>query len=86
MQRFWFFTYRYIIFPFIYFSVIVLSRFNSKIRKGLKDRRGLFDKLERFRKNLGDSEKIVLFHCVSMGELQQAKPLAKKNKREIPAN
>lgn len=84
MQRFWFFTYRCIIFPFLYFFVIVLSRFNSKIRKGLKDRRSLFDKLERFRKNLGGSERIVLFHCVSMGELQQAKPLAKKIKERFP--
>ncbi|NVM01626.1 MAG: hypothetical protein HWN67_04790, partial [Candidatus Helarchaeota archaeon] len=84
MNKFWFFLYRYKIFPFIYFSVIVLSKFNTKIRKGLKERRGLFDRLERFRRSLGDREKVVLFHCVSMGELQQAKPLAKKVKERFP--
>jgi 3-deoxy-D-manno-octulosonic-acid transferase len=83
MEKFWSFTYIWIIFPLLYFSVIILSRFNGKIKKGLKERNGLFKRIEEFRKTLDSDKKVILFHCVSMGELLQAKPLAKKIKENF---
>ncbi len=84
MQRVWFFLYRYIISPIIHFAVIIFANFDSKMKNGLKERKNLFKKLEDFTKDLTDNKKIILFHCVSMGELLQAKPLAKKIKERFP--
>lgn len=84
IQQFWFTIYRWLIFPLIYISFIILSQFNAKIKKGIKDRENLFKNLEEFRGNIGSDKKVILFHCVSMGELEQAKPLAKKIKAEFP--
>ena len=84
MHRLWFFTYKYLIFPLVYLLILIQSNFDNKIKKGIKDRKGLFDKLKEFRNSIGTDKKVILFHCVSMGELEQAKPLAKKIKEEYP--
>ncbi len=84
MQKFWYFVYRYIISSVIYIAVIVLARFDGKIKEGLKERKNLFIKLRGFCENIGSGENVILFHCVSMGELLQAKPLAKRIKERFP--
>lgn len=84
MQHLWFIIYRCSISPIIYFAVIILARFDSKIKKVLIERNNLFKKLQDFQKDLESGEKVILFHCVSMGELLQAKPLAKKIKERFP--
>ncbi|MFC1563022.1 3-deoxy-D-manno-octulosonic acid transferase [candidate division KSB1 bacterium] len=61
-----------------------MAKFNSKIKKVQKERKELFTNLQNFRKDFGIDEKVVLFHCVSMGELLNAKPLAKKIKERFP--
>jgi 3-deoxy-D-manno-octulosonic-acid transferase len=48
--------------------------FNSKIRKGIRGRKGLIDRIEYDLKKL-KSKRRVWFHSSSMGEFEQAKPI-----------
>ena len=62
--------------------IILVSFFNLKIRKGVKERRGTFQKLTNWRKNVDDNASIILVNCSSLGEYEQAKPLIEKIKLE----
>ncbi|MDA3871656.1 MAG: hypothetical protein PF551_04810, partial [Candidatus Marinimicrobia bacterium] len=67
----------------IFYPIIILvSFFNLKIRKGVKERRGTFQKLANWRKNVNDNASIILVNCSSLGEYEQAKPLIEKIKLE----
>ena len=77
-----FFLYTVLIFPLLYIAVLISSLFNDKIKKGLRERKGLFKRLKEFR--IKNSGRLILFHCVSMGEVLQAKPIAKRIKAKSP--
>ena len=65
------------------FSLLVLlsSPFNAKARQWIKGRRGVFDRL---RKNIEKNDRIIWFHCASLGEFEQGRPLMEAVKRDYP--
>ncbi|MFH1195593.1 MAG: glycosyltransferase N-terminal domain-containing protein [bacterium] len=75
MKSYWYIFYNYLIIPLIYIYFRVLGLFNSKVRKGIKDRKKLFENLIIGLTGLDRSKKMVWFHSASMGEFEQAKPI-----------
>ena len=74
MQRFWFSIYNAIIVPLFWLLFQVGGMFNRKIRRGLRGRKNLFEKLEQDIKLL-QKRRRFWFHSSSMGEFEQAKPI-----------
>lgn len=77
MRTLWSVIYNVIGIPSIWLFFRVYSIFNSKVREGLRDRRDLFTKLDKSLSVLKSSRR-VLIHCSSLGEFQQAIPLAEE--------
>lgn len=68
---------------FIYFLKIGLwaaAPFHPKLHRGLKGRRRLFRELQ---KHINSSSKTIWFHCASVGEFEQAKPLIESTYKEF---
>ena len=74
MKKTWFILYNTAFIPLFWTLLQIASLFNSKIRRGIVGRRGLFEKLERDISNLS-SKRRIWFHSSSMGEFEQAKPI-----------
>ena len=63
----------------IYYALIRVSAlFNQKARKWLRGREGILDQLEKL--NLS-SDKIIWFHCASLGEFEQGRPVIEAIKK-----
>ena len=60
-----------------FFGVILgaLALFDSKIRRGIEDRKNLFPTVEKYYPTLNPIRKRILIHVSSFGELEQAKPV-----------
>ncbi len=86
MNRIWFFIYNYFFHPLFIAFVKVASLFNGKIRKGLKERKRLFEELIINLTDLNRDKKTVWVHSASYGEFEQAKPIIEKLKEEIEIN
>jgi 3-deoxy-D-manno-octulosonic-acid transferase len=54
------------------FSVLLATPFNSKARQWHNGRKGL---LKRIKKEVNKKEKIIWFHCASLGEFEQGRPV-----------
>lgn len=74
MQRFWYLIYNVLIIPGFWLLLQVASLFNSKIRRGIKGRRGMMERLEVEVQRLTRPRRFW-FHSSSMGEFEQAKPI-----------
>ncbi len=72
--------YNYIIFPLLWLLASALYPFNSKIKKGIKERKKLFENLIINFAGIDRTKKIIWFHSSSMGEFEQAKPIIEKLK------
>ncbi|MGB0882052.1 MAG: 3-deoxy-D-manno-octulosonic acid transferase, partial [Vicingaceae bacterium] len=59
-------------------AIKIASLFNPKAKLWLAGRKNIFEKLKQI--NTGDN--IYWFHCASMGELEQAKPVIEKIKEK----
>ncbi len=57
--------------------------FNAKARLWVKGRKSIFKKLEQ---TLSNTENIVWFHCASLGEFEQGKPIIKAYKQKHPTH
>lgn len=86
MKKLWFIVYNAFFIPLFYVSIQILSVFNSKVKKGLKDRRRLYEDLVLGLIALDKKKKLVWFHSSSMGEFEQAKPIIQKLKEEKNVN
>ncbi len=86
MKFFLFTLYNYIALPFLFVTFKILSLFNAKIRKGLKERENLFLELEKKLNKINEENKTIWFHSASMGEFEQAKPIIQKLKEEKHVN
>ncbi|MFZ1321532.1 MAG: glycosyltransferase N-terminal domain-containing protein [Ignavibacteria bacterium] len=75
MKKFWFIVYNIFGIPLIWLFFKLYSVFNSKVRQGLKERRGLFNDLSRSLSHLKNNKSVII-HSSSLGEYQQAIPLA----------
>ncbi len=66
----------------IYFLIVILvSPFNEKARRWLKGRKGLWKRIRRVNDNDRD---IYWFHCSSLGEFEQGRPVIEKIRKEKP--
>ena len=74
MKKTWFLLYNTAFIPLFWTLLQIASLFNSKIRRGVKGRRGLIKKIERDVSRL-TSKRRIWFHSSSMGEFEQAKPM-----------
>ena len=74
MKKIWFFLYNTTFIPLFWVILQIAAFFNTKIRRGVEGRKGLFEKLEHDLPKL-TSKRRVWFHSSSMGEFEQAKPI-----------
>ncbi|MCX6122238.1 MAG: 3-deoxy-D-manno-octulosonic acid transferase [Ignavibacteriales bacterium] len=74
MKKIWFSLYNIAFIPFFWTLIQIAAVFNTKIRRGVKGRKGLFEKIERDLLKLTSKQR-VWFHSSSMGEFEQAKPI-----------
>ncbi|MBD3184064.1 hypothetical protein GF312_17400 [Candidatus Poribacteria bacterium] len=83
MEVFWRVVYNVVIMPFFIIAARFYSLFDAKARTGVKDRKGMFEQLSRDVEKLHQNGKpVIWFHCSSVGELEQAKPIIAKIKHE----
>ncbi len=61
-----------------------LSAFNSKLKRSVEGRKGLFETLRSHYSGVDTSRKRIVIHVSSFGELEQAKPIIKRLKSEHP--
>ncbi len=83
MQQFWAFIYSVLFIPLFWTTLHILSLAQSKIRRGIRGRRGLFQHVTAGMQTLGPGPRIW-FHSSSMGEFEQAKPIIAALKSRIP--
>ena len=86
MKKIWQFLYNYLFLPIFYLLIIFAALFNSKIKKGIKGRRGIFKELLLKSKSLNKSRKTIWFHSSSYGEFEQAKPIIEQLMKESDIN
>jgi len=66
---------------FYHLAIHISSRFNSKAKLWVEGRKNLFVLLKSAIKS---DEKIVWFHCASMGEFEQGRPVIEAFRNEFP--
>ena len=86
MKNIWPLLYNYLIIPVFYISVRFLGLFNSKVRRGIKGRKRVFEELILNAAGLNKTKKLVWFHSSSYGEFEQAKPIIKELKKNNDFN
>jgi len=75
MNKFYFFIYNVVVLPIVSILFKMYGLLNSKVRKGIKGRERLIEKLIIDMKGIDNSKKLIWFHSSSMGEFEQAKPI-----------
>ena len=70
-----------ILIRFYYITIILVSPFNVKAKAWIKGRKGLFEKL---RNAIDEQSNIIWFHCASLGELEQGRPVIEVYKKQNP--
>lgn len=82
-----FVIYNIFLYPAFLFTILILSIFNKKIRKGFTGRIGVVKYLKQYFNKNNIYNNIMWFHCSSYGEYLQAEPvinnLKNKNKKTI---
>ena len=64
-------------------AIHIASLFHPKAKQWIKGRKGIFRKLEKTLKN---EQNIVWFHCASLGEFEQGKPIIEGYKQKHPTH
>ncbi len=82
-MRFWRAFYSLVGVPFLYLAFQVARFRSSKIRRGIRARRNLFDALREQVSALGSGPRLWV-HVSSLGEFEQAKPLISDAKKRWP--
>jgi 3-deoxy-D-manno-octulosonic-acid transferase len=77
MKSFWFVFYNIFAFPFLFLASLVLSIFKTKIRQGLAGKKKSLKIVTESNLKLSKETKVILFHCASLGEYEQIKPILK---------
>lgn len=86
MNKLWYYTYNFIVFNSLFVFFRFAALFNAKIRRGLRDRKKLFENLIIDITGLDRTKNMIWFHSSSMGEFEQAKPIIEKLKEEKHVN
>ncbi|MBK9404926.1 MAG: hypothetical protein IPN57_10400 [Ignavibacteria bacterium] len=83
MRTFWFAVYNFIGVPSLWLFFNLYALINSKVKEGLKDRRDLFNLLNKSLSAFKDkNRKKVIIHSSSLGEYQQAIPLIEELRKK----
>lgn len=86
MNKIWYSIYNFIGLPILFIVYSAAGLFNTKIRKGYRDRKILFENLAVNIKKIDRKKKLIWFHSASMGEFEQAKPIIERLKSERDVN
>lgn len=74
-------SFLYNIFIYLYIGVLhIISPFNKKIKTMLNGEKECFNTLS----NINKDDKIAWFHCASLGEFEQGRPLIEEIKQQFP--
>lgn len=79
-----FLFYNVIVVPLLTCGLWFAAFFNAKARAGREGRRGQFPKIAALLAGIPHGGKRILFHCTSVGECEQALPLAQAIKESHP--
>ncbi len=71
---------------FFHFLVWIYSFFDAKSKLFVDGRKNSFQKLLAFNNTLKTDEEVYWFHCASLGEFEQARPLIESIKARQPAH
>lgn len=82
----WSLIYNYIVLPLLFSFFYLLSPFNKKVKRGLKERKRLFENIIIELHGLNRRKKMIWFHSSSMGEFEQAKPIIQRLKETQNVN
>ena len=63
------------------FSISLAAIFSDKAKLWKEGRKGIFEKISA---SISDKDKIVWFHCASLGEFEQGRPLIEAYKQQFP--
>ncbi len=63
------------------FILKIVAVFNKKIHLFIKGRRDIFEKVE---KHFSTNDAVIWFHCASLGEFEQGRPIIEKTKSQYP--
>lgn len=64
-----------------YFSIIIASLFNRKAKLWVEGRKNIFHKINA---EIKSGEELVWFHCASLGEFEQGRPLIERFRSTYP--
>lgn len=64
-----------------YFSIKIASVFNVKARQWIEGRKNIFERMLYYQNK---DAKLIWFHCASLGEFEQGRPVMEELKRENP--
>jgi 3-deoxy-D-manno-octulosonic-acid transferase len=78
-----FFLYNIFISLFV-FGIKVASFFNPKAKLWIEGRKGILDKMEKALAGVQVKEKIAWFHCASLGEFEQGRPVIEAFREALP--
>jgi len=84
MGKIWFLLYNIIAVPLQYLFYQVARHFNKKISEGISGRKGEMARIKRALASIARTRIRILFHCVSVGEWEQALPLITRLKKDDP--
>ena len=73
-----------IVWQFIGIILPIIGISNKKIRIGNKGRRISISTLKKWRSSLPDNAEIIWFHCASLGEFEQGRPVMEALKKRNP--
>ena len=65
------------------FVILVVSPFNDKARKWVRGRRRLWERLST---EMDDKQPVAWFHCASLGEFEQGRPVIEAYRKAMPGN
>jgi len=60
---------------FYFFFIFIASLFNKKAKLWINGRKGIFERIE---KKIQNDDSIIWFHCASLGEFEQGRPVIEK--------
>ncbi len=80
MGKLWFLLYNTIAVPLQYIFYLCARLGNRKIAEGMAGRKGQKERIKQALEAVDKNRKRIVFHCVSVGEWEQALPLIKKLK------
>ena len=79
-----FFVYTTLVIPLLYLTFKISGLFNKKIARGIRGRAHLFAELQTKIATLSPAKTCFLIHASSMGEYEQARPVIKLLRQNMP--